>query len=752
MTLFINRLITSYYCEKMEIDLSDILPKDKCLDKKTCFEKYKGLYKKWSIDKENPEVKDGTQAKDSTQLKDSPEGREEQTVKIIFDKLYENSYTNLIKRYKKEKGRPLILLPVMENDLTGDNYFSKNKVDVENYKDYFAFIPVFSENTETKEDFAEKIDIAILKIKEEISRRYQNDEDQRRSGRDFRPKSYTNLVIILNNDSENSFFTSMYKKELKKDKKDILNSKIKDLINRSTIEKQSINLGSIKKESIKELLPNYIKSELKKIDDKSYNKDYEQKVIEFISKLNENYKRVTDKKYLALVTSDEQSAFLRIFYRVNLSKDINYNEIKPGNEYLYFFNPARPIKVFNDKLKTLPTKNPNAKVNPNYKGYVGLLNVVPGYKTRYTFQMHNNITKQLYEKEKDKEIEIDEDKNEDEEEDDSQEKYVKIQLDIRNKNGYIEAETIGKDRQKGEVKFYKDLHIYEKYRWFKFNDLDGSLPPETKINIYEDTLFDAKSLIKYLKYKEKYYDKMRLAVEFLKINTDKNLLLEYTSYIYTNLNKTHVYKKSIFGLSEDSFKEKCKKEIMNILFQTNELIYFGGGVRSKETKINLTNNYKIISYNYIQLDKFDTKDSLKITVSDLKKYNKLNTHFYSKNFSKTEEEEYKYCQKHKIDNCEFFKETISPNESRAILIIDVTKDNVDAKDLKRVTDCKRLRQTIKREVRDLFSSIKIYNPIRGFPITGGKRTKIRKGYSNRNKTIKIKSRQSRRKRRIQNIQ
>jgi len=530
----------------------------------------------------------------------------------------------------------------------------------------------------------------------------------------------------------------MYKKELKKEKKDILNAKINELINRSSIDKQNLKLLGIKKESIKELLPNYIKGELKKLDEK-YNKDNEQNIIEFISKLNENYKRVTDKKYLALVTSDEQSSFLRIFYRVNLDKDINYNEVKPGNEYLYFFTPSKPIKAFNDKLKALTSND-----NPDYKGYVGFLNIVTGYKTRFTFQMHNNITKDLYNKKEVKDIEIDEDKNEDDEDDDSQEKYVKIQLDIKQKNGVIEAETIGRERQKGTIKFYKDLHIYEKYRWFKFNDLDGSLPSETKINIYEDTLFDKKSLINYLKYKEKYNDKMRLSIEFLKINTDKNLLLEYTSYIYTNLNKSHIYKKSMFGLSEDSFKEKCKKEIMNILFEPNDLIYIAGGVRAKETKTDIRKNYKIISYNYIPIDKLDTTNGLKINPkNDLKNYNKLNTHFYSKNYSKSAEEEYRYCDKHKIDNCQFFKETISRNESRAIVIIDITKENIDAKDLKKVTECKRLRQTIKREARDLFSSIKIYNPF-AFPFRGGKHSLKRKR--------KTKSILKSRKRRFQNIQ
>ena len=165
MTLFIDRVITSYYSEKMEIDFSDL--DSECKDKKACFDKYKSFYINGA----------------------APNDRKEKTIKIIFDKLYENSYTNILKRYKKDE-RPLILFPVMENDPTGDVYFSKNKVDFKDFKDYFAFIPVFSENTETKEEFTEKIDNAIIKIKENIANRYKSDEDQRRSGREFTPKSY----------------------------------------------------------------------------------------------------------------------------------------------------------------------------------------------------------------------------------------------------------------------------------------------------------------------------------------------------------------------------------------------------------------------------------------------------------------------------------------------------------------------------------------------------------------------------------
>lgn len=58
----------------------------------------------------------------------------------------------------------------------------------------------------------------------------------------------------------------------------------------------------------------------------------------------------------------------------------------------------------------------------------------------------------------DSEIDIGEDKEDDEEEEEvSQEKYVKIQLEINNKNGVIEAETVGKNKKKV---IYNFIRIY----------------------------------------------------------------------------------------------------------------------------------------------------------------------------------------------------------------------------------------------------------------------------------------------------
>jgi hypothetical protein len=171
---------------------------------------------------------------------------------------------------------------------------------------------------------------------------------------------------------------------------------------------------------------------------------------------------------------------------------------------------------------------------------------------------------------------------------------------------------------------------------------------------------------------------------------------------------------------------------MEILFQPNELVYFGGGVRAKETKTDIRKNYKIISYNYIKTEDLDEgtfdlskPDNIKFkekNTQNEKEIKKITDHFNNKAFSKSNEPEFKYCNLHTIKNCEFFKEKIQKNENRAIVILDITKDNVDVKNLKKSADCKRLRQTIKREVHELFNPFAVYNPLK---MIGG-RTKKRK--------------------------
>jgi len=87
----------------------------------------------------------------------------------------------------------------------------------------------------------------------------------------------------------------------------------------------------------------------------------------------------------------------------------------------------------------------------------------------------------------------------------------------------------------GTLVFFRDLHTNERYKWFKHNDINGSLSQDTQIKFYNNILFDKKSLIEYLKSKKTYDEKNpKLGYEFLKINEDVKLLSEYSTFIYND--------------------------------------------------------------------------------------------------------------------------------------------------------------------------------------------------------------------------
>jgi hypothetical protein len=228
-----------------------------------------------------------------------------------------------------------------------------------------------------------------------------------------------------------------------------------------------------------------------------------------------------------------------------------------------------------------------------------------------------------------------------------------------------------------------DLHIYEKYKWFQFNEIDGTLTPETNIKIYENILFDKTSLIAFLKEKKTYTDKSRLAVEFLKINQSNVLLTEYVDYILTKKKSTNVYESTLFSGTVKAFVEKNKKSILEILFETNEMIYMNP-TRTSQTKENIKKNYKIV--NCVQYPILYESD--------------VTNHFEKLIY---EDKEKKYCKKRMCElKPEMIRDSGKTNTEYTIAIIDVTKDNVEvASDLKSKANCKKLKRTLLKQLQPI---------------------------------------------------
>ena len=130
MTIVVDRFITSYYSEKMEIDFTDFIkhdgaektkdkrtiPLESCSDKETCYNNYKKAYLSTEI---------------SSNLS-APKTNDERVIKFLFEKLFENTYNNLLKKYLLEGKRPLFLFPTLDSDPAGDVYFNLTNDSAEN--------------------------------------------------------------------------------------------------------------------------------------------------------------------------------------------------------------------------------------------------------------------------------------------------------------------------------------------------------------------------------------------------------------------------------------------------------------------------------------------------------------------------------------------------------------------------------------------------------------------------------------------
>jgi hypothetical protein len=529
------------------------------------------------------------------------------------------------------------------------------------------FVPVFSDSEEDPKEFTDRVntyfDRAFTFINE-VRQKKANDA----SGK--APPKFESIVYTI--DKDKRFFTGYYKKKLPEENIKTLNGIVEKFV-----EKLGCRISDVKDPVLK-----LIRDETRKkiiSDGKEKEKQYstlkttdiKEKLYVLIDKFNDVYKKTNDREYLKLASSSENQTKLRIYYRVNNTDIVdNFTEIKPGSSYVYKItdptdssNPCR-VGYFKERKGTS-----NQYVFREYKG-------LSKANCKSDFSEDDlKASKEKLEEEEDKDFKDEPDANMDE--------YI---IETRVYGSVIKFKKVIKGNYRpiypGTVELFMDLHIYEKYKWFQFNEIDGTLSPETNIKIYKNILFDKKSLTGFLKEKKLFTDKTRLAVEFLKINQSNALLAEYVDYILTKHNSTNVYVETLFSGKLKPFVEKNKKSILSILFQTNELIYMNPQ-RTSQTKENIKQNYKIISQNsYPLLYQSDVDNHFdKIIYDDIER---------------------KYCKQGKCDLKDTdIKENSDDNLIEyALAIIDVTKDNVEvASDLKAKAKCKKLRRTLRKQLQ-----------------------------------------------------
>lgn len=575
---------------------------------------------------------------------------------LFFNILFGNTIGNIYKRTKNS----IVLFPVFQDidetnrlpDTLKDIYSpilsikKKEKQEFVRDKDgnMYLFVPVFSENDESADEYKSRLtsylDRAFDYINDQKPKRI-GDVEERRS----LPK-FENIFYTV--DKNNQFFINYYKTKLVSEKSKIANEVVEKFV-----EKLGCRLTKVTDPILKLTKED---SRKKFISDGQKNIAALEKFYDIVDVFTDIYKKTNDSEYLKLASSSENQTLFRIFYRVNNTdyKDV-YEVIRPGSSYVYRLKLGKEC-------------------------FVGYFKERRGTTNQYIFREYTGLTKNGCGERDDSTLE------------DEEEKDVKKDSESNTKDYIIETKKIGSQikykrvkegdysqRYPGLVERFADLHIYEKYKFFSFNELDSTLPSETNIKIYKNILFDKKSLIDFLKSKKQYTDKTRAAVEFLKINQSNTLLLEYVDFIASTREKTHVFKETFFGGNVNTFVENTKKKIVEILFETNEKIYLNQQRVIKKTEGD--DYYRIISYNY---------------------YPAKTSHFEQHLYEDPEE---KYCKK---GRCEIIPllDSKKKNMEFAIAIVDITKEKIaDVSELKAKTRCKKLRKTLRRQLQPLFSAI-----------------------------------------------
>jgi hypothetical protein len=204
--------------------------------------------------------------------------------------------------------------------------------------------------------------------------------------------------------------------------------------------------------------------------------------------------------------------------------------------------------------------------------------------------------------------------------------------------------------------------------------MNGALTSDTNIKFYDNILFDKKSLKEFLTEKKEWTPQTKLNQMFLKINQDNSLLLEYAAYIMNEMSDTHVYNR---GNPKD-FIERNKRSIVDIIFETNQLLYLTAA-HSSEEKTDISKNYKMVQYKY-----YETRDK-----------NAAEQHFDKKI---EVDKESAYCGR--SHNCDLLKVIEKDGIEYAVVIVDVTKDNIDVDStLKSKTNCKKLLRSLRRQLQ-----------------------------------------------------
>lgn len=599
---------------------------------------------------------------------------------ILHNLLFEKVFDHTISKLFEDQKNSIILFPIY-NDIDGKNRLRKELENVypmyrdilneDNIKKEFErkqgiplksqymFVPAFSDEDESAEEYKER-------LTQYFNRWYEFMQELKPKPTNLVPKPSLKFdKICYTVDHSGNFFTHYYKTKLNNEKSKILNQTLSSFLERLGLNNRSEVKDPILQVTSENVTRKY-KADGKKLSESKINA-----LLDLLKKFIDIYKRTNDKEYLKTATSRDQQSIFRIYYRVNRTDETDdFTTIKTGSTYVYKMKPNEG-----------DTK-------------IGYFNEKEGIQTTYTFREYSGLTQKFKEygaefiekavkKTKEKKKDSDgKEKNSDEKDIDHLFKAGQpMMINITSVGSVLYYKQLKKgkptNKYDGTIEYFKDLHNYEHYKWLNFRDMNGAFTSDTNIKFYENILFDKESLIGFLTKRNEWTPQTKVNQMFLKINQDNSLLLEYASYVMNEFSDTNVY---ISG-NIKNFVEDNKKSIVNILFETNQLLYLTSS-HSSEEKTNISKNYKMVQYKY-----YEARDVKEAT----------------RHFQKTIEvdEESSYCgRSHTCDLLKVIQTNLKDAIEYAVVIVDVTKDNIDVDStLKSKTNCKKLLKSLRRQIQ-----------------------------------------------------
>lgn len=663
---------------------------------------------------------------------------------IIFKEIYNNSFKNLINTNKNT----LFIFPkynkftkYLNNETKPIKEFYEsiiNKNEELDNGNYIQYINIFPENNDDDvETYTERIKLNIRQIEEFVKSKATISK-----GID-NPEIIKKIIFFV--DTNNNIFIDYYKTSLQKKYVDVLNNLFNNFYSSGTIGTQQLNKSnSVNIKTLEKISKNFIINKLKDVKelfsneytDTKYNSEpivNDIKIIEKNKKIikDDIEKKIKDKKFLNNI--DQLLIKLLLLYKIRIDVSLKKNLSSSDNSllfniYMRFENLDNPV-ITNELI-------PSRNVLYIFKSFdtinrIGYFTLENKDKNQYRFildAIENKNYKDLFKKDKKWEKHIEEikkrsqtnktiEENSTENDEDaireeelqtntnvnvSKTEKKSILLEIRYIYGKIQYRNIQKSlttpwNNNNIIEFYKTNTPYENYRFFSHRMIDNSFKENIDIKYYSNTLYDKKSLIEFLKEEKKYNDKTRLNYEFLNININNELLLKYNNFIYDK------FKNNIDNSLFDNFvfQEKIKKNICEILFENNSLVYIKetNKVASTPKESATSDNYKISNYNYTSIIKksyVPPTSQLSDITTKIKEY--FMKYYNEKKKLKCDN---KLCTEDNLPS-ELLSEISKEKKTFAITIVNVTKElDKDSTGILFASECKSKKKQIKQGYYDI---------------------------------------------------